>query len=829
MATLFFDGFDRGTVLKKLDPNFWSTEYNKYPKYAFGGYTYNQATISGPNSVYYDTGQGISNIVYTYSSINNGTEPRYGFTIDQSYGWYGSSNAAAHVGNYYPGFGQNPGFLALTNIPINNNSNLEPISYIKLSGFPSISGSKSYFGVRCLGIETKHQDYHNDIYPLGRFGYKHPFIAFCSGNTTGLILNFVYITGEHLLPLVTDDSANNNIGPKYSIGLEVEQNGGVSGIFDLNISDTISNYRITPLYCGGTFPYTAATSSAKIPVNSNYKILTIANTRSSSAYSAVISRWTHFEFEMDHSTGRLRTKIEGVDALVENKDTDIDRENWDIEIYISGFKYDNIRFFNRTYHTGMYQCDGSYEPGFGGFSNSYLPWKYGCYYYLGALTLLDDITLVDNTGIAPTNYVGYDAKVLPLNPGAGPTSLGTNATISDGLLQWQTNASSARRALASLDKDVSTIYASESGLINAIRYSNINTSVNADPNSSWRVSFNDGIGGVKVYNNARKNFLDSSFINVIRSGIQDPLQSNVSLMLEPNANTDSINVYYPQSRGLASVYGNSSTVITPTNFRNSSIEFDNSYIYLNHTTQIAANPFTIEAWVYLSNSGNLTLYSYYPINYPASNTITPTPISNPQIKFYSFAINTSGINFDISNFTYGNISRKLFFPQILQTGVWNHVAITRDSSNVITWFLNGQSGTNYRVISTDIASWNSPYYEAIGSYTQSLSINFSLEADIFNNGTPYGSFTPYLNIGGESGYINEYRVTIGANRYNENFVPASFPYPAEDYVEFGPIHESTRSLYTTYQFYQMTNPATNQPWTSGQVISSGLVLGVKKL
>ena len=89
----------------------------------------------------------------------------------------------------------------------------------------------------------------------------------------------------------------------------------------------------------------------------------------------------------------------------------------------------------------------------------------------------------------------------------------------------------------------------------------------------------------------------------------------------------------------------------------------------------------------------------------------------------------------------------------------------------------------------------------------------------------------YTNIG-RNGYIDQYRLIIGSSLYNNNFTPDSstrLKRPDDYYVEFGPVHESTRSLYIVDQFYQMNNPATNQPWSSGDIITSGLILGVKKL
>ena len=206
MATLFFDGFDRGTVLGRLDPQYWSTQYRSEPGYAFGGYSYDHNSTNYSNQ-------------YKTVSINNGTLPSgtfYGDFSEQTNPFGGYD----FPGNYYPAFGTPPGFLALSNIPINDTNFLAPITYIQLSGFPQTQGTKTYFGARFLGLETKHTDYDSRIDSLrfdkpGRFDYRHPLLAFCSGNTTGLLISIIKATGNNLQLLENQ---------KMTMGLQVEQN-----------------------------------------------------------------------------------------------------------------------------------------------------------------------------------------------------------------------------------------------------------------------------------------------------------------------------------------------------------------------------------------------------------------------------------------------------------------------------------------------------------------------------------------------------------------------------------------------------------------------------
>ena len=118
---------------------------------------------------------------------------------------------------------------------------LAPLTYLQVSTFLCLKVVRA-LNFRIHGIETKDSNYHSsDV--AGRFRAKHPLVAFCSGNTTGLIFNIVKVTGNHL------ETVENT---KMTIGLEVEQVAGASGSFDLNIGNDLQNYRIRSLYSRGT-------------------------------------------------------------------------------------------------------------------------------------------------------------------------------------------------------------------------------------------------------------------------------------------------------------------------------------------------------------------------------------------------------------------------------------------------------------------------------------------------------------------------------------------------------------------------------------------------
>lgn len=845
MATLFFDGFDRSTTLLKLDSNYWVSQFKNYPQYSFASNLYNHNNLYALSSVRYTPNNGI-------------LAPPY--FDDIGFNYY--SNIYGAVDARYPAIGQPPGFLALTNIAINESAfDLTPLSYLAITGFPTVSGTKSYFGIRCLGIETKHSDYHtSDALIEGRYGAKHPFLAFCSGNTTGLMLNFISVTGDTLQNLrQVGDSEQIFTGKKTTIGLEVEQNSGVSGIFDLNMADVLSDYRITPIYCGGGLGATL------IPTNNPYKSLTIACTKMGGRYANVVSRWTHFEFEIDRISGILRLKLEGADAVVIDND-EYDRDLWDISINISGFNYDNIRIFNRTYNSAILSgCS---------LTDEYSGKQSGFYYALGAITAIDDITLVDNTGTKPIYFLGKDSKVLPLAPGKSPNILTDNENGVDGPLQWnKSNNASNRSILASFDKDNSYIYTSEPRETTAIVYTNNYVNGLTDTSSLWRYSYNDGIGGMKVYNHARKEFLDTSIRNVVkRTGLPDPYTNTTTLLIHGDENP--IIDYSNYNHPLNTV--GSTNLISDGKF-NSGISFsgNNSFIVVNNSIyDIWTSEFTIEAWIkFNSNNDSLVLFdrkyrsdiTAYPLDgqeYEGS-----TPASNVG---YRFSINTGTLDIEswykyyTDNYFTNKLlcstpaTMKLKLPFGITTGVWHHVALTRnnpDNAGYFTVFVNGISGTGYTAQNlgslsyTDYSSCpgtnsgssdtgpivfpvgvpvGDMYYSGpsgiYGAHFGYLSSKYSRSSDsaIVN--------MPYTYIGG-TGMIDEYRVIASGVKYSSNFIPPTAPSigTSERYIEFGPTHDLVRTNYRVFQYYQMTHPESLQPFTSGQVITSGLVLGIKKL
>lgn len=678
MSILFFDGFDRYSVLKNFDTDYWSYQPGlplSYEKYAFGGYTYNHGVEDYQS-------------IYSYYSPNNATLPSgtlVGHVINPFGGVYLS-------GNYYPGFGSPPGFLALSNLDITNPNILEPITYVQLSGFSPPSGSATFLTSRILGVETKDSTV-NDI--DGRFGAKHPLIAFCSGNTTGLLISIVKVTGDHLFSIENK---------KMTIGMQIEQNNGISGIFDLNITNDLARYRIRSVYTS-TNGYTINEYSGRM--------LCIDNNTDGHPLSP-ISRWCHFQFGII-ATGDipyLQVKLDDVDLLsIPSNQLLTDRDLWDDRILISGFNFDNIRFFNRTYN-GSIQFPTNAQSYYD--STPYFNYAWSRYYGLGSLTLIDDVILSDDTGATPT-FLGMNAKVVPFTPGISQ-NLNNNGVSSDGFLQWSTNSSSYRKAIKNLDGDTSKIFSSVSGAINAVAYNTyLSNGLLPDGTSStiWG-RIQDGVGGIKIYSQAKKEFLDTKYVPVIRTGVNDIyFGDKTQTILNSQGDTVVDRTRKLQFKELGNVTSSNSITL----FDQNSIVFDNSYIYTSSFGNLkpsspylsidAADFFVIESWVYFTGDKPIYLFSKKP-----PSTFDP-PITFARALNFEFVCHTGYIDY---NYYVDNVLAQRIrfdFPETMTTGQWYHVAILRDgkASDGITdgyytyyrhqypmsVFLNGVSGTAYSI------------------------------------------------------------------------------------------------------------------------------------
>lgn len=818
MATLFFEGFDKGVVFNELDPKCWSTQFKYFPKYAFGGYaptTIEDQAFEGAfgNNI----GGDKLAFIYKYSTPTsiNGLVPSGRYTDNRAS--FSFNGTTYYTKNSYPGFGSPPGFLAFTNIELENSTSVEYPTYLQASGFPVSTGSISYLSMRCLGLESKHTDY--SLYP-----HRHTLFSFNSGDLSSLTVNVVKISGDNLLPIN---------GKKETLALEIQQNDQTLGYFDLNLSGTIGRYQISSVFNA-----------------SNNKILTITDTNRGDGFSSMISRWCHLEFSVDKSTNPplLYINAEDINLPVVNINPEITKESWDTSLPISGFNFNNLRFYNRTYSSAVMT---GVTPSIQGEEN----WKDSWYYMRGRVWLLDDLALVDNTDPPPSYWLGSSAKVMSVYPGVSG-SLIDNYGSSDGLLKWYKDPavrsitktfddgdggspssytyydySSHRRAFLIPDADGNCVETIESGNIDAVKMSRPNYQLNTiyssfDPESVWRGNFNDAVGGMKVYNIARKKYLDTKFINVLYSGQSDIYEPNITLLLHGDSNPIVDNSTNPRS---FNIYGSTTSTASVSKMGTRSISFpnQNSYIYLSYP-DLLTSPFTIESWVYFTN--NTTSISLFDKGkLPDVDPQVAIDLSDFNSKYYSFTTNISGVQYLSDNpATFGSRKtiRQLIFPSNASTGVWHHVAITRNSNNNIVCFLNGQSGVSHKITNSGDGGFLG-FSDTAGSFNTLYTLpSAGLEiSSYFEFSSPTKT---YLSIG-KDGYIDEYRITSGINRYPTNFsVPTSaFKTKADDYVEIGPQHNVTKTSYKTYQYYVNQNPITQQNWTLPEV--TGLIFGVKKL
>ena len=687
MATLFFEGFEKGIVFNKLDANYWTSQYKLFPKYAFGGHLPYAATVNC------NDWEAVSN-TYVYNSPNGGILPsgRYIENYDRNYfGFY------RYPGNSYPQFGTPPGFLAFSNININNPTNVEFPTYLQASGFPLPSGDTTYFSMRCLGLESKHRD-------LSPYPHRHTLFSYNSGNAPQLTVNVVQVTGNTNLI-----SLNN----EYStLALEIQQNDQTIGYFDLNISQILSRYRIASIY------------------NSNNTILTIADTVSSPSYASIRSRWTHLEFAVDQSTdpATLSVNLEDINLPIINDDIEIPRESWETSLPISGFNFNNLRFYNRTYSSTI--SEGQ-DYGFYNYYN-YDYQTHSAYYMLGKNWLIDDIALIDNVG-EPSYFLGSTARVISLIPASNNSLLDNNGNT-DGVLDWSTNSSalnincngsiagsspSHRKALLSLDNDNNAIEAINSGTIDAVSFNPFNYGY--EGSSSWRTTFNDAVGGIKLYNSARKKYLDTKFVNVFVSGVNDPYENSVSLLLHG----DSLPIV--DSTRIAKTITSNNTTINPNEYRfgAGSLSFLNSNSYLTTAhSDLAQNQFTIECWAYFnSHDESVALFERKPPN-----------LSNLLSSYYGFYLNTSGIIFQRIN----NCDKILLFNQVMQTGVWNHIAVVRTPESDLCAYLNGVRNISYKIINCE----NKPNPTEITNFINNYSWENSFSAE--NQGSYNGKYSLFF-------------------------------------------------------------------------------------
>lgn len=189
------------------------------------------------------------------------------------------------------------------------------------------------------------------------------------------------------------------------------------------------------------------------------------------------------------------------------------------------------------------------------------------------------------------------------------------------------------------------------------------------------------------------------------------------------------------------------TVSTATNYSantfGNSIYFDGTGDYASYTASLLiAGTFTAECWFYnTSTSGTQqTLFAFNSTSGAYASIRVDCDGSNASNHMQAL-LSTGGSAWN-TNIGVNNAYVK---------GVWNHVAVTRDSSNLVRFFVNGV---------------------VIGTATQTGTLyNTSTIHGIGTNNLPGAISNPF------QGYISNLRMTNGQALYTGPFVPSNQPAP----------------------------------------------------
>ena len=177
------------------------------------------------------------------------------------------------------------------------------------------------------------------------------------------------------------------------------------------------------------------------------------------------------------------------------------------------------------------------------------------------------------------------------------------------------------------------------------------------------------------------------------------------------------NAYYPaQNRNYSSLFTNNTS----------------QYLAISSPAVPSTGQFTFEAWIYTSVSAIQTIYSQY--------------LASDSNRWLITIDVNSGYKLSIGHGT----AATAFANSVVPLNQWNHVAITRDASNNLRFFLNGVlDGTT-------------------ASYTATLGQNSPRISGFVTGGTAY----PF------QGYVSNLRILSGVALYTASFTVPSSPLTA---------------------------------------------------
>lgn len=332
----------------------------------------------------------------------------------------------------------------------------ETQAYIQLSGVSGLPTSSGlYIGMRVLGLNYN---------PLISFPHPQKLITFCSGNNETISIEAVCVTGESSYAPNWSSSWSSQSG----LGLRIVQNNTNKALYDLRMPD-VSDLDI------------------KIPGSTTGTSYGVIRRNFSNQ-----TRTLHLEFYIKN-TG-LELKIEGI----ETKDSYTGSQGL---ISINSGIIDNIKLYNRIVTNEM--------------STTFYNNIGNGYGECGGIIGYDDISIITESGSAPNYWIGETCRIIPLrfhhnlsNVFGWPIGYMQNKVLNTGWNEYAINGD-LTNILDLRDADDKNISTADSGSIYAMRPSRQQTT---------DYYMQKDIGGLRMFNEARKLFLNTSFVNVYGTG-----------------------------------------------------------------------------------------------------------------------------------------------------------------------------------------------------------------------------------------------------------------------------------------------------------------------
>lgn len=194
------------------------------------------------------------------------------------------------------------------------------------------------------------------------------------------------------------------------------------------------------------------------------------------------------------------------------------------------------------------------------------------------------------------------------------------------------------------------------------------------------------------------------------------------------------------------------TVYSPATHGGSAYFDGSDYLQTNSTDSglITTGPFTIEAWVYPLAINNVIVSRFY--------------WQTGDNGGWSVSINSSGyLAISYTNGTWNNLGGLTATSNPVLTGQWNHIAITRDSSNLLRLFVNGKSSVTPITVSQTM--------------DRVVVQNAALQPRTFRvavSGPGDGAIGSYY-----TGYISSINIQANVAKYTADFTLPSQPISAE--------------------------------------------------